>query len=253
MDDVLKKIIKEEIAPKVQNGEITLFLGAGLSIGTPSLNGLGVPSSGELIQRICAEAGYTDGADKVDLQDAFGLGQDDIDDFDNFLISNFNVTDVKDWQKSICRYWWRAIFTTNIDNVIDFSINELKKENTTYPEYQVFNYRDPEPLSFMPTMPPVVYLHGSVNNMDDGFVFDSVSYADNTVRQNEWIRLCSLHITRGGCLFVGSTFKESDIEVAIRQRQIWEDVTGVMSPNWIVLRNFTPLERKNMKNVDLLS
>ena len=41
-----KKIIREDIAPLLQDGDLTLYLGAGVSIETESVNGLGVPVYG---------------------------------------------------------------------------------------------------------------------------------------------------------------------------------------------------------------
>ena len=66
--------------------------------------------------------------------------------------------------------------------------------------------------------------------------------ADNTVKQSDWIRLCALHITHGNCLFVGSRFKESDIDAAIRSRRLWDgqEQTG---KNWIILDEFNSLEK----------
>lgn len=58
LDNDAKQIIDKEIIPKIQNGDLALFLGAGISIGTPSMNGLGIPSTGDLIRRICEAAGY---------------------------------------------------------------------------------------------------------------------------------------------------------------------------------------------------
>ena len=110
MKDDYKKIVREGIAPLLQNGDITLFLGAGISINTPTINDLGVPSTGSLIQRICKEAGYSEKeAESADLPTAFSVGEDEIDNFENFLISNFTVTKPYQWQISIFQNWWRAI------------------------------------------------------------------------------------------------------------------------------------------------
>ena len=164
MDETTYTIIQTQIAPLVQNGDLTLFLGAGVSIGTPSINGLGIPSTPKLIQRICEEAGYEkEDAEKADLPTAFGVGEDEIDNFDNFLISNFSTIKPEAWQKSIFKNWWRAIFTTNIDNIPKVCIEELKKEPRDYPDYQIFNYLDREPVESIPTSPPVVYLHGNIS------------------------------------------------------------------------------------------
>lgn len=245
MDAEVKEIIIKEILPLVEKGELALFLGAGTSIGTPSINKMTVPSSLELIERICTECGYEESDySNTDLQTAFGTGQDEIDNFENFLVSNFMCERPLHWQLSIYRLWWRIIFTTNIDDIPEKCIDILKKDDKSYPDYHVFNYLDREPVFRIPTSPEVVKLHGCVNKVKDGFVFDSVSYADNTVKQSDWISRCALHITHGHCLFVGSKFKESDIEFAIRQRKNWDNESPNLT-NWIVLKDFSTMEEKS--------
>lgn len=244
MDIETRNIILKEILPLVEKGELALFLGAGTSIGTPSINELTIPSSGQLVKRICETCDYNDEDDtSTDLQTAFGVGQDEIDNFENFLISNFICERPFPWQINIFRLWWRIIFTTNIDDVPEKCIEALNKAEKSYPSYQVFNYLDREPVFRIPTSPEVVKLHGCVNRIKDGFVFDTVSYADNTVKQSDWISRCALHITHGHCLFVGSKFKESDIEFAIRQRKNWDN-NGANLTNWIAIKDYSAMEER---------
>lgn len=245
MKDEDKRIIREQIAPLVQNGDVALFLGAGFSIGTPSINNKSVPSSPGLVNRICEEAGYKEEAEYTDLPTAFGLGEDEIDNFENFLISNFTVTEPEIWQCKVFQYWWRTVFTTNIDTIAESAIRKNNLQNSSFPGYRVFNYSDREPVQSLPTEPPVVYLHGMVSRPVDGFVFDNVSYAENTVNQGDWLSKCSLHISHGNCLFVGSKFKESDIETALRRRKVWEGENHERENNWIVLRSFSEIERRS--------
>src|SRR5690606_2877133 len=125
MNEEDKRLILREIAPLVQNGDITLFLGAGISIDTPAINDLGIPSTSCLIKRICEAAGYKDDvAETADLPTAFGVGEDEIDNFENFLISNFTAKSVESWQLKIFQNWWRAIFTTNIDTIPELCIDK---------------------------------------------------------------------------------------------------------------------------------
>jgi hypothetical protein len=51
MDEKYQKIIKEDIAPLVEQGRLSLYLGAGYSVGTKVASGTTVPSTGQLIER----------------------------------------------------------------------------------------------------------------------------------------------------------------------------------------------------------
>lgn len=247
MDEQVKELINKQISPLLRNGDITLFLGAGISIGTPAINGEGIPSSPELVRRICVAAGHGEEAAKTaDLSTAFAVGADEIDNFENFLISNFTTNKPYEWQIKIFQNWWRAIFTTNIDTIPEKCIEINKFKNADHPDFRVFNYRDREPIESLPTSPPVIYLHGRVSKPNEGFIFDSVAYAEHATNQGDWLIKCALHISHGNCLFVGSRFSESDIEVALRNRKAWETESGSLN-NWIVLRDFTSLEESNYK------
>lgn len=238
-----KKIIEHQIAPLMQNGDLALFLGAGFSIKTPNINGEGIPKTEQLIENICIGSGYSkDDAKDTDLQTAFGIGKDKIDNFDNFLISSFTTTKPHDWQIQVFRYWWRIIFTTNIDDIADKSIELNKIHKNTYPDYQIFNYRDRPPVIRMPITPCLVYLHGTIKKIKEGLIFDAISYADNAVRQTDWLQEAALNIAHGHCIFVGSRFKESDIEVAIRNRELWDDNNSFRKESWIVLDKFSKMD-----------
>lgn len=250
MDNNTKKMIIDEIIPHLRNGDLTLFLGAGATIGTPAINDLNIPSTQQLIDRICREAGYSpDVSKETDLPTAFGVGEDDIDNFENFLVSNFTTIKPFPWQVDIFKHWWRAIFTTNIDTVPEKCIQIVKSQGSTFPSYQVFNYKDREPVQSLPIEPPLVYLHGKVSSAQEGFVFDNVSYAEHSINQSDWLVKCALHIAHGNCLFVGSKFKESDIETSLRRRKMW-DLSGENkggANNWIVLRDFNDLEERSYR------
>ena len=114
-----KKIIDEEIVPLIEKGKMALFVGAGFSIDVPTVAGTTVPSSTKLISRILGPLGYSDeDINGADLGDAFAIGQDSIDNFPQFLNENFNIKTPYEWQTDFVRFWWRRIYTTNVDNCL---------------------------------------------------------------------------------------------------------------------------------------
>lgn len=245
MDKETKSYIETKLAPLLQKGELALFLGAGVSIGAPTINNKGIPSSPDLIKRICLASGYSEeDAKSIDLQTAFAFGEKKIDNFDNFLLSNFKVTKAFQWQIDVFKNWWRAVFTTNIDDMTDRCVEQLKLSSKSYPNYTNYNYKERAPVIPLPINPPIAFLHGSINSLKDGFVFDRLSYADNTVFMSDWIRLAALNIAQGHCVLVGSRFKESDIEAAMRQRKVWDNDSEFNKPNWIALKSFSKVEKE---------
>lgn len=243
MDDKYLQIIDNEIIPRIKTGDIALFIGAGFSIGTKSINTT-IPSTPQLIDRLLTASGVNDinARNNTDLPSAFSYGQIKIPDFESFIKNNFTTNNPQLWQINVLRMWWRIIFTTNIDNIFECARKITKSDPEKQPDFNFYNYLDAEPVTKTPISPPIVKLHGCVNSFDKGFVFDHFSYADNTVRQSDWIRVCALHISYGNCLFVGSRFKESDIDAQIRQRASWEASKGFDS--WIVLSDYSIIDEE---------
>lgn len=240
-----KRIIDAEIIPKMEIGDLTLFLGAETFAGTPSLNGKGIPTTEELIKRIFDSAGYPpDEAMLTDFPTAFGAGQDDIDDFDSFLKSNYTVSSIHTWQVDIFKLWWKTIFTANIDNIANEAINQNKNSTLNYPDYKTYNYADLEPVHGLPTSPPIVYLHGTVTNIPAGILIDGVSYGITSSKQSEWLAKCALNIEYGNCLFIGSKFKGSAIDSAIRSKTSAESF-NIKERSWVVAENFTQIEKSH--------
>jgi len=240
-----KLIIDAEIIPKMQTGDLALFLGAETSAGTPALNGKEIPSPSELIKRIFETAGYPpEEAALTDFATAFGAGQDDITDFEAFLKSNYTASSIYGWQADIFKLWWKIVFTTGIDNVAEKALLQNKASNLKYPDYKTFNYTEVEPVHSLPTSPPIVHLYGTVARISDGIVIDGVSYKANLTNQSEWLARCALNIEYGNCLFVGSKFKGSDIDTAIRSKSIAESFNS-KEKSWIIAENFTQIERNH--------
>lgn len=239
MDTAVIKIVDEEIIPLIEQGKISLFVGAGFSIGVPTIGGTDVPSSDHVKERILNRLGYSkEEIEKTELGDAFAIGQDDDPEFEKFLKDNFTVTNPHDWQIGILRHWWRRVYTTNIDDCLNKGFSIVgQRYGEDAPAHNFFNFNDRSPVETNPTEIPLVSLHGSIDRISDGFIFDGIAYADASVRQSDWLRDAALHISFGHCILLGSKFKEPDIDTALRQRKLWDQSSDSSNPNWIVLRN----------------
>ena len=236
------EIIEKEIIPALENGRIMLFLGAGFSVGTPSIASK-IPSSQELIHLICQQIHLEDYHD-IDLQDAFQLGNLKINDFEKFLVDIFTVKTPFSWQIDIFRYWWRSIFTTNIDTVIEESIKILDTcQLNIHPDYKIYCHKDVKPIQMSGVERSIVKLHGSITRPNDGFIFERASYAMNSIERYDWMHDVAANIEAGNCLFLGSRFKEIDIDIEISKRS--KIYKNSHKPNsWIVLNHFAEYEKE---------
>lgn len=258
MNESDKKLIKETIAPVVQKGDAALILGAGFSQGTLAINQKNIPSSNDLIQRIIEKTNY-DGkeASQIDLGTAFTAGQHKINDFDNFLKETFDCKIPFAWQLIPLKHWWRKIYTTNIDTVLNKALDHVRESkneeaSNSADYFKIYNYRDRRPAVPEPLEMPIVHLHGTINQIKSGFVFGDTEYADYIIKGGDWLNDVGLNINHGHCIFIGSRFKEQDIEVELQKRTLWDETEGCSIPNWIVKPSFLQIEIDAYDNRNLI-
>lgn len=247
MTDKERALLHEEIFPAIESGNVMLFIGAGFSVGTQTVQSK-VPSSDELKKMLCEAIKKkipTLTPDKIDLQDTFKLAKTKIPNFEDYLIKIFDVTHPFPWQIDLLRYWWRGIYSTNIDTVLEKCVNILNKQGKDItPKYNFFGHRDIKPILSNEIERNIVCLHGTITRPKDGFIFDRAAYADYSAAKPDWLRDVAANISSGNCLFLGSRFKEPDIDVLISERtQIHENCFST-SNNWIVLKSFEDYERE---------
>ncbi|HEX7047767.1 MAG TPA: SIR2 family protein [Gammaproteobacteria bacterium] len=247
MNDEEKRIIEEQLAPLVRSGKCALYLGAGFSASTPTRAGYAVPTSTVLAQDIATWLGFDQEVTADDLPKLFALAEKDPDrDFAKFLRERFLDTKPWPWQTIPFCYWWRSVITTNIDDIVEQSIQTLRARGIGHPQFEMFGHLDARPPVLNPAAPPVVFLHGSANKMQDGFVFGRSQYARFSRKQPDWLNDAALQLHYGHCLIVGSRLEESDLDSALIHR---EEVHGESSrPNWIVTRSLTELDRRSYES-----
>ena len=116
LNDVLKRITR---------GNAMLFTGAGFSVGTKNKDGEEPPMANALSQSI-AQLGKFEATNLQFAADYY------IENFDkNQLIKllkrKYSLVSVSDEHKVICSVKWRTIYTTNYDNSIELSANQVDK------------------------------------------------------------------------------------------------------------------------------
>lgn len=116
LNDVLKRITR---------GNAMLFTGAGFSVGTKNKDGEEPPMAKALSQSI-AQLGKFEATNLQFAADYY------IENFDkNQLIKllkrKYSLVSVSDEHKVICSVKWRTIYTTNYDNSIELSANQVDK------------------------------------------------------------------------------------------------------------------------------
>ncbi|XSS65200.1 SIR2 family protein [Pseudomonas sp. B11] len=226
-------LIKNEISPAVNTGEISLLLGAGFSFTNKTARGH-LPGGEGLRDLILNECKRSAGP-KTTLKDAYVLGGREIPNFTSFLSSCFMVDDVESWQCKMFQYAWNRIYTTNIDNVLNVAFEKQNALGRIGGEYRFFNYADQGVLSETIGSIPVVTIHGTCSKLEDGFIFSTLEYAKASTRVYDWHRDLAANMLTGGLVVIGNQLEETDIDTYIAARVSDYPDSGRRTSNWIVM------------------
>lgn len=246
MNEKDKNILRNQIAPLLARGELSLLLGAGFSIENISLSGNKLPGGEALKFDMLQKCGKTPGA-KTSLKDAYHFAKSKLPNFEQYFASCFTVSDVFDWQWRIFNYVWSRIYTTNIDNVLNVSHAQAVKSGDPAGEFKFFNYLDEGLVSETIGAIPVVTIHGTCLDFKSGFVFSSLEYAKQTNRLLDWHNDLASRILAGGVIVIGNQLEESDFDSYIARRQDLYGVDGKAPKNWIVGPNPDEIKSENLR------
>ena len=238
-----KQLIIDTIVPVVKKGEASLLLGAGFSIVNQGKHGQ-LPDGDRLRDELLKACGKVPGH-RTSLKDAYLSAKRNLPSLPDFMESMFTVSAAPKWQQSIFSYVWNRIYTTNIDNVLDVAHDQAKKSGSTATEFVFFNYTDPGLVSSSIGSTPVVSIHGTVKELEQGFIFSNLEYGQVASRILDWQNELAAKIMVGGLIVVGNQMDEADIDSHLAARiDLYGESVGP-ARNWIVMPNPDPIKKEN--------
>lgn len=247
MNDNDKKLIADDIAPRLANGEISLLLGAGFSITNRSNLGQ-FPTGKGLAEEILTKLGIKDPKSGT-LKDAYFLGKEDIPNFNDFLKERFTSNTVYPWQTAIFKYEWKRIYTTNIDDVLDLSFEKIQASGKSHPSFTFLNFTAPNTISSTLGAIPVVNIHGTIKKINDGFVFDGIEYGEQAISNRDWINDIGANLTDGGMIIIGNRLDESDFDAVLARRKRLYGSEARICDSWIVMPDADEISQRKFSKM----
>jgi len=158
----------EEAINDLSSGAAVCFLGAGFSLDAYDSSGKShVPSVEELCSEICKFPGLQSeqGASLTDLADYCEQDDQLKPRLRSLLLQRLTLCQPSDTQRHILKMPWRAVFTTNFDDVAEVAMRDENPAIVT-PAFDVKNLR--------PDRKPLYYLHGRALDILNGAADPSI-------------------------------------------------------------------------------
>jgi hypothetical protein len=195
-----------------RQGRALAFLGSGYTYGANAANGLAVPTTLQLAQRLC-EALKESEPLPFDVaaglyrrrhpQDPYALA--------SFLAEQFRVTEAEEPHLSFAKVPWKRVYTTNYDNLVEISSTKLGIErlpiSTAFP-----------PEHYDASKAWIVHLHGFPAEMIKAapqapIVLDKPSYVRLELMKTAWPTRLQADLARADAIFVVG-FSFDDLHIA---------------------------------------
>jgi hypothetical protein len=211
----------EYLVRHLVSNNVVLFLGAGFSVAAQNTLGENLPSSFELARDLWAYLGYEedyDGTALGILYQAALTHPKGTPSLFSFLRSRLWVSSFPDWYKAITEWFWYRIYSTNVDNLVEYVYKRHAKRLNLDPVVAPSEFNDRD--AFLRQI-QLVKLHGSLDKPERGLTFAPREYGRRASELDVWYD----HFVRDFCtmptLLVGTELNEPLFwqYIAIRQRR----------------------------------
>lgn len=204
----------EKLKFSLRHNNPNLFVGAGFSLGATLQNNAPIPSGATLKNGIITNIlKYPKSSPEYNELSILPLckvctitvAEKGREELYSYLQSIYQNVQPAEFHKSYIKYPWHNIYSTNIDDVIE---NACAIENVP-----IIIYNEPHNPKPKQDKSLVLYkLHGCVNNMDAGVIFDEEEYIDSILdRTDHRFGNLSIEFQTKDFVFVGSDFDDFNI------------------------------------------
>lgn len=171
----------QRVISATREGRYSLLLGAGFSATSTDRNGRPLPLGNALADEIALKYGMPTGYPLAQLSSALDGKIND------WLTQRFSDCTPSQGVLRVPQFVWRHIFTFNIDDALHAAFQSRTSARQQEPAYltHLSAYEPPD----WPEEVPVVHLHGSVRQPEDGYIFSLREYALSISMHSTWFHI----------------------------------------------------------------
>lgn len=233
-------------------GQYHLLLGAGASMTSANRAGEHLPSGAQMIQRLVDEFELPTDPTTVSLPRAYEAAQGRATKAGSTLLQYledaFTGCAPADWYEVVCTTRWRAIWTLNIDDVVEnaYAATGGREQQAVSLSWTDGFVRQDNARNEV----QILHLHGSAERLErdgaDGLVFSIVEYLRASEHRHAWHHVFSDEFQSDPFIVVGASLAdEVDLAEILRRGNHALELTG--RPSLVVLRSMDELQRQEFE------
>jgi len=227
--------MNEQIKKAITEGRVILFLGAGASIGSENSQGNNPPLGLELAKTIASKVGWTYQDEPLSV--VYSAAKNEIgSELDVLLTKLYKHCKPSESYKTIAKFPWPRIYTTNIDDAMECALNQHSKQKVN-----VKNRNDRiEDKDQLFRRVEYIYLNGSIKTPDQGFVFSAEEYGKASAIQPKWYEEVASDFLQCVFIFIGTNLSEP---VFYHQAERYKERAGISAPlSYVFSPTATPIQ-----------
>ena len=246
-----KSELLQKLTEGIAQGEYSLLLGAGASIGAIGGNGRPLPTGVGLRDALVEDFEIDTGGEEISLVQAYSyLRSSEPDRLTKYLREWF-VDCQPTWQPSLAEFNWSRIWTLNIDDVAEKAFN--KQGRTVKP--LAWNERFSERNSL--NAQQIIHLHGLASRLEIGksneevLVFSILEYVRAVSSPHTWHKVFLDQFAERPFLIIGAQLTEEiDLAEVLAGGSVASHSTGF--PSVVVVPSITLLRRRQLEAAGLV-
>ena len=204
----------------LEHNRVVLFLGAGFSRAATNRLDAPLPFGGELAEYLwewCAFDVPYDGAPLASVYQAALDLHRPMRELRFFLENHLLTTDVPDWYHRFARIFWKRIYTTNVDDVVErsYSDSQVATSLTAVSALQQ-DYSDRD--QFLDSI-QYIKLNGSLPGNPTDITFSTRQYAERIAKHDTWYSHFARDYIWHPTVFIGTELLEPTFWKALEERQ----------------------------------
>lgn len=229
---------------RIMSGNVVLFVGAGFSLGAIGSmkdekigRKMPIPNVNQLKAILSSRILYSED-NQLPLKEICEDCQDDNSErYAQVMREVFRVSEVRDFHRMYVDIEWKSIYTTNVDNVIEYIYEESEKSiNSVYSEKPIFTERGAL----------ILYkLHGDAIYAPEKITFSTSDYIISSTKRNDYrFETLTSALKTENFLFVGTSLSDEwDFDIKCEQA----DVYSINNKAYFILKEYDERLIKRIK------